>query len=213
MRVANQPTNGQLRVVKKKTTIKDEVRHIQEMRKQLVHQLPQIFAAADPQPVVNPEEAVKVKSIGLVKEEQDDVPKDVDDLGGEAADGAAVLAINKINKAIGVLTITICVLCFANALAEVIIPLDRSYLAGSAQAAKFYASSVARFYVESGLAIAMLVESEPHRTLGTLMLCAVVAEIVMLCVAKNSGFEIGLLISVPIAGIKIGLGWLGLVDD
>lgn len=204
MRVANQPTNGQLRVVKTKTTIKDEVRHIQEMRKQLVHQLPQIFAAADPQPVVNPEEAVKVESVSLVKEERGDVPEDVDDLGGEAADGAAVLSINMMNMASLLLIITACLLSVGNAFAKAI-------LTGSAQVARINALRVAGIYMASGLAI--LTYHERSRALGTLVLCTIVAEIVMLCVDKNTGFEIGLLVSVPIAGIKIGLGWLGLVDD
>lgn len=214
MRVANQPTKGQLRVVKKKITIKDEVRHIQDMRKQLLHQLPQIFAAADPQPANHPEYAAKVESIGLVKEEHDVLPEDVDDFA-ERLRTASRLArtINTINMAIRWLTITTCLLCLGNVLAEfILLPLDRNYLGGSAEAAELYALDVARLYMESGLAVSTLVYHERDRALGLLILCAVVAEIVMLCGASDSGFEIGFLVSIPMAGIKAGLGWLGLVD-
>lgn len=176
------------------------MRDIQETRKQLVDQLPQIFAAPGPQP----EQAVKVESAGLAKEEHDDVPEDVDDIRGEAADRVAVFLENSMRMTSRLLIITTCLLSVSYTLAQVILPLDLSYLAGSAQAARINALIVARLYMASGLAIIILFYHEYGRALGTLILCAVVAEIVMLCIAENSGFEIGFLVSIPISGNQ---GW------
>lgn len=195
--------NAQLRIVKKKTkttTIKDEVRHIQQMRKQLVHQLPQIFTpSADPQPVViKPEKAVKVQSTGLVKTEHDDVPEHVDDVGNELP---SILSL--------VPTMAACALSLNATLLDAILPPGLSFTEGSSRADRMNITMMFRVYMGCFLALLVGFGPKRHRDFGMLVLCAMMAEIFMQRVALDAGYEVGLFVSIWMAGVKVGLGrWL-----
>lgn len=86
---------------------------------------------------------------------------------------------------------------------------DPSIFAKSRVPTKLVALVIGRLYMGIGIAMLILGYQKHLRALGTMLLCEAVAEIVMMVLARISGFEIDFLVGVPVTAVKGGLGlWM-----
>ena len=215
---AHNRSNRELRAVKMGPNIKDEVRYvqelhyIQEMRKTLVHQLPQVFAATEPHAVGDEKSAirdvkpaVKVEPTDSVKKEPEPVSEHIS--GPNEPELARVPPDVKITTARFLILLATYLLGFGTLYLGIVILWDPSIFKESGLATELVALAIGRLYMGTGLAMLILLYQKYQRALGTLLLCEAVAETVTMVLASNSGFQMDFLIGVPMTGAKFGLGW------
>ena len=201
----------QLRAVKMSSDIKDEVRYvlelqcIQEMRKHLVHQLPQIFATADPQVPSEHKIAVKVEPTDPVKKEPTSTSEHSN--GRDKSELTRIAPEVKNNTLYYFFALTTYLLGLGTLSLGILFLCNPNIFEDSGLATKLVALVIGRLYLGTGLAMLVLVYRKQLRALGTLLLCEALAEIVMMGLARKSGFDIDGLIGVPVTGVKGVVGW------
>ena len=203
----------QLRAVKMRSDIKDEVRYIQElqciweMRKSLVHQLPQIFATTDPLIPSDIKPAVKVEPTDLVKKEPNSTSDHSN--GRDKPELARVASEVKNDTLHFFVALATYLLGLGTFFLGLLFLCNPSIFQDSGLATKLVALVIGRLYLGTGLAMLILVYQKQLRALGTLLLCEALAEFVMMGLASRLGFEIDFLIGVPVTGVKGVLGlWM-----
>ena len=185
-----------------------EVRHIQEMRRHVIDQLPQVFADPEPDVASDVKLAIKVKSTDLVKKEPDNMPGNINSpkkvkLARVTPDGKnEILEILRFFVALATYVVG-----FGTLFLGIVFLWNLRIFEEAGLATKIVALLIGRVYMGTGLAMLLLVYQKHLRALGTLLLCEAVAEVVTMVLASNSGFELDFLIAVPIMGVK---GLLGL---
>ena len=201
----------QLQAVKMRSNIKDEVRYVQElhyireMRKHLVHQLPQIFATTDPHTLSDVEPAIEVEPTDLVKKEPSSISEHIN---GPNESKSVRVAPDVKNETVHFFVALATYLLGLGTLSLGILFLwDPSIFEDAGLATKLVALVIGRFYMGTGLAMLILVYQKHLRALGTLLLCEGLAESVMMDLASNKGFKIDFLIGVPMTLVKGVLGW------
>ena len=222
---AHNRLNREVRAVKMRSTIKDEVRYVQElhymkeMRKNFVHQLPQVFAATEPHVVsdvkpaigdVKPaigdmKPAMKVEPTDSGKKEPEPVSEHI---SGPNEPELARVAPEVKNKTVQFLILLATYLLgLGTFYLGIVILWDPSIFKESGLATEIVALVIGRVYTGTGLAMLILAYQKHLRALSTLFLCEAVAETVMMVLASNSGFGIDFLIGVPMTVGKFGLSW------
>ena len=203
----------QLQAVKVKSNIKDEVRYVQElhyirtMRKHLVDQLPQIFAAKDPHVLSDEKPAVKVEPTDLAKKEPDLISEHIN--GRDKLKSAHVARDLKKETLHFFVTLAMYLLGFGTLLFGILFLWDPSIIQQYGVATKLVALVIGRLYMGTGLAMLILIYQKHLRSLGTLLLCEAMAEIVMMFLASKSGIKIDFLVGFPMTGVKGALGlWM-----
>ena len=203
----DRPANNQLRAVKLKTrtTIKEEVRYIQEMRKYLVSQLPQIFAAPSPSTISENVPAVHVEPAVFAKKKRDDVPRDV--AGLKQSNTARFKPTTNSEMLHFFVTVVAYLFGLSTLLGGVALLGYPSVFEEPWPQAKLLGLVIGRLYLGSGLAMLALGFQKDRRAMGTLLLCEAVAEVVMMFLVWRSGLEVDVLIGVPLTVVRGALGW------
>ena len=203
----------QLQAVKMRSNIKDEVRYVQElhyirtMRKHLVDQLPQIFAAKDPHILSDAKPAVKVEPTDLAKKEPDSISEHIN--GRDKSESVRVAPDLKKEKLHFFVTLVTYLVGFGTLFLGILFLWNPSIFQKYGLATKLVVLDLGRLYMGTGLAMLLLVYQKYLRALGTLLLCEAMADIVMMVLASNSGSKIDLLVGVPMTGVKGALGlWM-----
>ena len=203
----------ELQAVKMKSDIKDEVRYvqelhfIQEMRRTLVHQLPQIFAATEPRVLSDVKPVIRVELSNPVKKEPEPASENI--MAREKMKTAVVPRDLKTETLHFFVALATYLLGFGTVFLGIFLLWDQSLFEESGLATKLVALVIGRLYMGTGLAMLILVYQKRLRALSTLLLCEAGAEIVMMVLARTSGFEIDVLIGAPMTGVKSVLGlWL-----
>ena len=201
----------ELRAVKMRDNIKDEVRYVQElhyireMRKHLVHQLPQIFATTDPHTLSDVKPAIKVEPSSLVKKEPNSISEHSTGRDKSKPVRVATEVKNEIPHFFVVLATYL--LGFGTLSLGLLFLWDPSIFEDAGLATKLVALVIGRLYTGTGLAMLILLYQNHLRALGTLLLCEGLAESVMMDLARNSGFKTDFLIGFPVTLVKGVLGW------
>ena len=199
-----------------------ELRYIQEMRKHLVHNLPQVFATTESPIVSDMTPVIKVKPTDPVKEKLEPISEHSN---GRDKSQSASAAPDSISKTLLFLVVLATYLLgFGSLFLGIVLLCDPIILENSwtvtnliawlvSPVTNLIALLVGRIHVGTGLAMLILVCQRHLRTLGTLLLCEAVAEIVMMVPARNSGLEIDALMGTSMMGVpmtgKVVLGvWL-----
>ena len=213
MPVAHAKRMRELQAVKMKSDIKDEVcyvqelLYIQEMRKSLVHQLPQIFAATEPRVLSDVKPVIKVEPTDPVKKEPEPVSENI--MGREELKSTYVTPDLKTETLHFFVALATYLLGLGTIFLGIFFLWDLSVFEESGLATEFFGLVIGRLYMGTGLAMLILVYQKHLRALGTLLLCEAVAEVVMMVLVRNSGFETDVLIGAPMTGVKGVLGlWL-----
>ena len=203
----------QLQAVKMRSDFKDEVRYIQELqciwelRKNLVHQLPQIFATTDSHIPSDVKPAIKVEPTDLVKKEPNSISEPINGSNKSELTRSAPKLKNETLHFL--LILTTCLLGLGAFSLGLLFLCNPSIFQDSGLATKLVALVIGRLYLGTGLAMLILVYRKELRALGTLLLCEALAETVMMGLASKSGYEIDGLIGVPVTGVKGVLGlWM-----
>ena len=203
----------QLQAVKMRSNIKDEVRfveelhYIQETRKNLVNQLPQIFATTDTHIPSDIKSAIKVEPTDLVEKEQNSISEHIN--GGDKSKLVRVTPDVKNETLHFFVALATYLLGFGTLSLGILFLWDPSIFEDSGLATKLVALVIGRLYMGTGLAMLILVYQKHLRALGTLLLCEGLAEAVMMVLARNLGFKVDFLIGVPMMSVKGVLGlWM-----
>ena len=181
-----------------------EIRDIQEMRKYVIDQLPQVFAAEEPDVVGDLKLAIKVEPTDLVKKEPDNMPGNISSPNEVRLTRVTPDVKNEILRVFSLATY---VRGFGYVSLGLLFLWDPSIFEEFGAARKLVALVIGGLIMGFGLALLILVYQKRLRDLGTLHLYEAVAETVVMVLARNSGFKIDFLITVPIAVVKGILGW------
>ena len=208
--------SGQVRVVKKKkVSLRDEVRRIQELRKDLLHQLPQIFAAAASEPPPPPpphlctdfeSSIIKVEYIDLVEEGDNGVVGDNDRVGGvdpaHIAPTTSALLLLLATTAMG------CLLGFATSFIHTLVLRHPGFHPEPGLGADSFVLGRGGFILVRLLVMYILMYRNHLRLVAMLLFYEVIEEAVVMFRSGGSAGQVDVLVSASSIGFRLVLGLL-----
>ena len=208
-----------VRVVKKKrVSLRDEVRRIQELRKDLLHQLPQIFAAAASEPPPPPPPPpphlvtdteltiIKVEHSGLVEEGDNGIAEDEDRVGGwypaRIAPAISAMLLLLATTAMG------CLLCFTTSFIHTLVLRHPSFHPEAGLGADSFVLGRGEFILVRLLVMYILMYRNHLRLVAMLLFYEVIEEAVVMFRGGGSAGRVDVLVSASGIAFRLVLGLL-----